>query len=327
MSIVGFAVMSPIATISMVDTSRWQPVVFADTPRTIRRYQEFLNEKKNGGRKPLLFLLGVTNLSKIAKDRQRFTSVLVFDDLQNLHLLSSQMSGFSIADITHKNNVPYPKHLTPVELGELLEKQGSIPETLPLLAKVTNALGRRRPSVLETTSRMPTPETAPDPATGVQRQLTDIKNALGGGTKVPFAVLLDTYVKYLFRVIERSKVTSTVTKKLPDEVKAAWKNVLDFADSDIGLTMAKAYARLCRNKDPDFRIGHAVTQFKLRPYTGDFVYFTSLFPPHRTCQFISTFVVPEPVSAASGPLIKVFKPPKPSPKATMKTKKKAGVRR
>lgn len=322
MSLVGFAVMNPIVTMSMIDVSRWRPVVFADTPKSLNLYQRFVNEKKNDTRRAVLFLIGALNLGKVSKDRARFSSVLVFDDVQNLSAVEAQIKGFCIADITAEGEASFPRHLTPMELADLLEVEGSIPDPTPLLSKVTNALGRRRPSVLETTSRVPMGDGTVE--SGAQRLLNEVKNILDAEDKVPFSLLLDLYTKYLFRIVERTKITTMVTKKLPEAAKELWKQALTFADSDIGETMAKAYARLCRTSDADYRVGHAVNDFGLKPYSGDFLYFTAVLPPHRNCAFISTFS-PEK-DESSLPLVSIFKPPALPTTPTKSKAKKARAR-
>lgn len=325
MSLLGFGVMAPTSTVALVDTSRWRPVIYADTPRSIGAYHKFLNEAKRGdNRKAILFLLGISNLQKVAKERGRFASILLFDDLQNLHNLREQLDGFEIVDIVSAKDTPgvmLPRHLTPGELADLLTKAGSLPESMPLLSKITNALGKRRPSVLETTSRMPMPEAVPH--SGAQRLLSEVKARLTDESP-PFSVVLDTYVKYLFRIIDRNKVTA-VTKKIKEPAKEPWGAALDFASSDIGLTMARAFHRLCRTGDPDYRIGHAVTEFGLKPYSGDFVYFTAIMAPHRTCEFLPGFFTEDDKPAL--PVVKVFKPPAiaaPAKKSGLKKTKNRG---
>lgn len=304
----------------MIDTSRWRPVVYADTPGSLTRYHQFLNEKKNDGRRVVLIVLGALNLTKIVKDKARYASVLVFDDVQNLSLLTEQIKGFSIADIRVEGESFYAYHLTPVELADLLDADGSIPDQTPnFLSKVTNALGRRRPSVLESTSRIPVGDGVVE--SGAQRILNELKNLVGDDEAMPFSVVLDFYTKYLFRIVDRNKVTTAVTKKLPAAAKELWKQALDFADSDVGETMAKAFARLCRNPDSDYRVGHAVNEYGLKPYSGDFTYFTAVLPPHRNCAFIPSFDAGKDESAL--PLVKILKPIVPTTTTAKSKAKKA----
>jgi hypothetical protein len=287
MAFVGFAVTNPLAVMSMLDVGRWRSVVWADTPRTLGRYTKFINSPpKHDQRKNVLFVFGASNLSRITKDQEVFFSVLVFDDLQNLHQLRTSVSGFEIVDVApQENGGALPKHLTPAEVASVVEQSG-VPSIQPnLLATLTTALGRRRPSVLETTSRMPLPEAVP--ASGAQRLLLDLKSILEvKNSAIIFPVVVDVFLRFLFRMVPRSTVTTTVTKKLPIEAKDLWQEALTFADSDIGLSMARAYQKLCKNKDVDYRIGHAVSEFGLKPYSGDFVYFTSVLPPHRGADFL-----------------------------------------
>lgn len=299
MAVAGFAVMNPVATMAMVDTARWRPVVYADTPKTLSRYQSFLGSKSDQ-RKVVCFVFGATYLPDVLKNKDKIASYLVFDDLQNLHLLTAQLPGFDIVDITRDNGV-FPKYLSPQELTVVLEAPTKLPDQNLLLKKVTDALGARKPSVLETTSRIPQAETIQE--SGAQRRLTEIKRRLTSGPD--FSVVLDYYVKYLFRIVDRNQVTQNVTKKLPAELKDLWKEALDFADSEIGLTMAKAYASLCFAADPDYRVGHAVAKHSLKPYGGDFSYFTAVLPPHNSCAFIPGVL--ENTSAEETALVALFK--------------------
>lgn len=308
MTISAFCVMNPVSTISMVDTARWRPVVYADTPRTLARFKQFIDSNKPDQRKTVLFLFGASYLNEALKHKDRFNSILVFDDLNNLHTLCKQVSGVQIVDIDKKDGV-YPKYLTPSELMDVINQPTSFPESA-ILTHVTKALGQRRPSVLETTSRLPVPEAIPE--SGSQRLLSEIKKELTDD--LPFAVVLDVYVKYLFRIVSRASVTKDVTKKLPTEAKELWKKALDFADSPIGEQMAKAYHAMCRSNDPDYRVGYVVGKFGLKAYAGDFLYFTSVLPPHKSCEFLpGTF---SDDSKEDKPLVALFKAPEPPVKAS-----------
>jgi hypothetical protein len=286
MAFVGFAVMSPIATQSMLDNNRWRPVVYADTPKCLSRYEAFLEAKES--RKAILFVLGSSNLHRVAKDLDRFASVFVFDDLQNLDHLCNAIPGFDVVDIEvdEETGTFEPAHLSPAELAEVVKSESSVPDVIPLLTKVKNALGKRKPSVLESTSRMPTPDAVPD-VTGSQRLMGEIKLILEAQeSELPFSVVLDSYTKFLFRLLSRSKLTSQVTKKLSDEAKELWMPAIDLATSDVGLRMAYAFRSLCEARDPDYRVGHAVSRYGLKAYSGDFLYFTSILSPNRSFEFL-----------------------------------------
>ena len=318
MAFVGFAAMAPIAASAMLDSNRWRPVFYADTPRTLSRYQAFVAEKKDA-RKAVLFLMGVVNLHKVAKDMSLFSSVFVFDDLQNLHRLTEVVKTFEIADIEQNNGINVPRHLTPAELAAVVSQSGAPPSPPPLLGKVTAALSRRPPSVLESTSRMPPLEEVPE--SGAQRLLTEIKRILETEeSPLPFAVVVDMYSKYLFRMLPRSKITSGVTKLLPDEAKELWGIALDLANSDVGHRMALAFRALCQATDPDYRTGHAVSEFGLKPYSGDFVYFTAVMPPNRSFEFTKEIDAGD--KSSLGPQPK-FVPPSPAPETKKKRRKKA----
>lgn len=278
MTISGFAVMNPITTMAMVDIARWRPVVYADTPKTLARFKTFLDNKKNDSRKTVLFLFGATYLPDVLVYKDRLNAVLMFDDLQNLHNVSKQLNTFRIVDIDNG----HPKHLSPSEVMDVINQPTTFPDT-SLLTQVTRALADRRPSVLETTSRMPTPDRIME--SGAQRMMSELRRVVTEDG-LQFAVILDIYAKYLFRIISRAHVTKDVTKKLPPESKETWKQALDFADSDIGLTMARAYRDLCKTTDPDLRASHVVAKYGIKSYGGDFLYFTSILPPHHTCSFL-----------------------------------------
>lgn len=319
MAFVGFAKTNPICAIAMVDQVRWNPVVYADTPRSLARYKKFVNSHETEARKVVLFMLGATNLTKVAKEFDRFSSVLVFDDLQNLHLLDEAIDEFEIVDIEAENGIPVPRNLTPAEMTEVVNRPEMPSSPFPVIAKLTNALGKRRPSVLESTSRMPMPEAVPE--SGAQRLLTEVKTILDvTGSTLPFPIVLDTYIKYLFRILPRSKVTSSVTKKLPEEAKELWGTALDLAGSEAGSNMARAFRSLCESEDVDYRVGHAVSKFGLKPYSGDFIYFTSILPPFRGCEFLSN--LPDEADLPK-PRKGKMKPPAGRPKAKKKSRKKA----
>jgi hypothetical protein len=280
MTISAFAVMNPIATMAMIDIARWRPVVYANTPRTLARYKQFLDNKKPDNRKNVLFLFGASYLNDVLQNKDKFNSILVFDDMQNLDNLRSYLQSVQIVDI---ENQGYPRYLSPSEVMDVVNKPTNFPPGSVLLSQVTKALGPRKPSVLETTSRLPVPEAIPE--SGAQRMLADLKRMLGN-EETPFAAMLDVYVKYLFRIINRSQVTKDITKKLPPHTKEMWKQALDFADSPVGESMAKAYHALCRTSDPDLKASHVLSKFGIKAYGGDFLYFISVLPPHHTCTFL-----------------------------------------
>lgn len=313
MAISSFAVMNPTAAMSMIDTSRWRTVVYADTPKSLVRYKEFLDQKKTDARKVVCFVFGVTSLKEVLKNQDKFNSILIFDDLQNLSDLRTQL-GVQIADVKETDASAMPKHLTPQEMNTLVESSSPALE-ISLLKKVLTTLGPRRPSVLETTSRIPAPLDVEE--SGSQRLLTEIKQTLPDPTF--FGVVATTYCKYLFRMIDRNTVTQTVTKKLPAEAKDFWKKALDYADSDIGLAMHSAFAKLCSQRDPDYRTGHAVAEFNLKLYSGDFLYFTMIIPPFDSCQFLQGTTAAASTTAAS--TANSWTPPPELP-ATVKSKGK-----
>lgn len=286
MAFVGFAYMNPIATMAMLDQGKWRPVVYADTPRCRGQYDRFLaGTPKKDNRKAVLFLFGASNFPKVKNDLDRFTSIFVFDDLQNLEKVQGAYPAFEVTDIEETPEgalVPY--HLTPAEMADTVAAEGKI-QKVSLLEGITAALSKRKPSVLESTSRMPMPEAVAE--SGSQRLMTEIKLIIEAkDSDLPFAMVLDTYAKFLFRMLPRSKVTSQVTKKLPAEAKDLWGSAIDFATSDIGLRMAYAFRSLCQNKDPDYRVGHAVSKYGLKAYSGDFLYFTSVCSPNRGFEFL-----------------------------------------
>lgn len=280
--IAGFAFSNPMAVMTMVDTSRWRPVVYAMTPETTRRYKDWKASSKTDGRKNVLFLFGVTALRDVYQDHPLFSTICIFDELQNLTEASGQISGMSVVDIIDVGGIPHPKHLTPQDVADVLSRPGSLPENL-LLKRIQSSLGVRRPSVLETTNRVPGPLDISE--SGVQKVFLSLKEAVDHDL---FNVALNTYCKFLFRIVDRNTVTQTVTKKLPSEVKETWKSLLDYAESGIGLSMARAYRDLSSSNDPDFRHGHAVAKHDLRNYAGDFMYFTSVLPPSGNWVFLPT---------------------------------------
>lgn len=319
MSFIGFATINPVAAMSVLDSNKWRTVVYADTPRTKARYQNFLSGEKESKRKPILFLFGATSLYKVSKDIEQFHSVLVFDELQNLHYLSKAIDTFKIVDIEEDETGNYPKQLSPVELQEAVAEEGLLPKKIPLLNKITSSLGVRKPSVLESTSRMPTPEAVPE--SGAQKLLSEIKAVLEAtNSELPFQVVLDTYVKFLFRIVKRATVTSLVTKKLPKEAKELWQIALNLANSDVGLNMAKAFRSLCVANDPDYRVSHAVNKYGLKAYSGDFLYFNAVLPPNGMFSFTNELNDLDDESVLQS---ESFKPPVTKKTTKKKSRKKA----
>lgn len=313
MAISAFAVMNPIATMAMVDIARWRPVVYANTPKSLARYRQFLEGKKPDNRKNVLFLFGAAYLNEVLQNKEKFSSILVFDDLQNLDRLRKWLQSVHIVDIEED----MPKHLSPSEVMDVVNKPTNFPASNPLLSQITKALGPRKPSVLETTSRLPVPEAIPE--SGAQRLLAELKKHTEK-SEVQFSIILDVYTKYLFRIVNRAYVTKEVTKKLETDVKDLWKQALDFADSEVGQTMANAYRELCRSSDPDLRPSHVLSKFGIKAYGGDFLYFTSVLPPHQTCTFLTgVFTIDE---KDPQPLVKTIEVPVPEVKAK-KTKAKS----
>lgn len=308
--------MNPISILAMVDIARWRPVVYADTPRTLLRFKKFIeSNKRTDQRKVVAFVFGASYLTDALQHKDRFNSVLLFDDMQNLHVTSKQLTGFDIVDV-HDG---HPKHLSPAEVMEVISRPTHWPDTL--LSQVTRSLAQRKPSVLETTHRMP--KSQPIVESGAQRMMTMLKSGLSNEDP-EFIVVIDIYVKYLFRIISRSQVTKDVTKKLSIDAKELWKQALDFADSDVGMTMAQAYRDLCQATDPDLRASHVVSSRGIKAYGGDFLYFTSILPPHKTCEFLSDALPVDDKEVK--PLVQVVRVPEPKAKAN-KAKPKASRRK
>lgn len=305
MAFVGFAVMTPVATMSILDTTRWRPVVYADTPKTLNRYHRFIQKPTKDDRKPVLFVFGAAYLPKVTRNADLFSSVFLFDDVPNLMAVKTNIPEFDIVDIEGQA----PKHLTPVELAEVVSRAGALPNKVPLLTKLTNTLGPRKPSVLESTSRLPKAEATTE-TSGVQRLLTEVKQY----DALPYAVVTDTYAKFVFRMIPRSAVTTAVTKRLPAEAKEPWAAALAIADSAVGLAMADAFRKLC--DEPAMNYREVITPV-LKPYAGDFLYLTAIHPPYKGCVFLST-----PGSAANQTVKPINFVPKDN-KTTEKRKKKA----
>jgi len=316
MTISAFAVMNPIATMAMIDIARWRPVVYANTPRTLAKYKQFLLNKKPDNRKNVLFLFGASYLNDVLQNKDKFNSILVFDDMQNLDNLRNYLQSVQIVDV---ENQGYPRYLSPSEVMEVVNKPTNFPSGNVLLSQITKALGPRKPSVLETTSRLPIPEAIPE--SGAQRMLADLKRMLGS-EEPSFTALLDVYVKYLFRIISRSQVTKDITKKLPAHTKEMWKQTLDFADSPTGESMAKAYRDLCKTSDPALKASHVLSKFGIKAYGGDFLYFISVLPPHQTCTFLVEVFGED--SKEPQPLVKIIEVP--APEATDKKAKDKSAR-
>jgi len=284
MAFAGFAVMSPLTVAAMLDSNRWRSIVYADTPRCKSRYDAFVKEAKKDDRHNALVVVGATNLHRVQKDAERFQSVLVFDTVQNLCKLEDAVPSFSVVDIEKKGDADLPRHLTPTELAEVVQRPGSVPAPTPLAVKLVATLGQRKPSVLEATSRMPSPSKIPP--SGMRDLLSDVKDLLTADSP-SFQEVLNTYVKYVFRLVPRNTVTQEITKKLPEAAKPLWQNALDFATSKVGTQIAVAFRSLCIASDPGYRLSHAVSKYGLKAYAGDMVYFTAIIPPAQSFVFPS----------------------------------------
>ncbi len=285
MAFIGFGASNPVSLASVLDTSRWRLVMYMDTPRTIARFHEAVSEprRKKETRKMVLLVGGATCLHRIHNDLDAFASILVFDSVENLHVLKEDMPEFEIVDSVLEGGHYVSRHLNPGQVAEMVAKPGK-PENLSMLQRVVNTLGKRKPSVLETTSRMPVPSEVLH--SGMQVQLSEMKKRLDDQEGLEFSVVLDTYCRYLFRIIPRSKVTSLVTKKLPKELKEVWDNVLQFAKSDIGLRMAKTFEAVSASKDPRFRGSYVLAKYGISQYAGDYMYFTAVHPPSEMHEFL-----------------------------------------
>lgn len=305
--------MTPVATMSILDTTRWRPVVYADTPKTLNRYHRFVQKPEKDERKPVLFVFGASYLPKVTRNADLFSSVFLFDDVPNLMAVKANIPDFDVVDVEGH----LPKHLSPVELAEVVSRAGSLPNKIPLITKLTNTLGTRKPSVLESTSRLPK-GAAPETATtaGVQRLLTEVKHY----EALPYAVVTDIYAKYIFRMIPRSAVTAAVTKKLPVQAKEPWAAALAIADSAVGAAMATAFRRLCDDSNGALSVRDALKEADLTAYAGDFLYLTTIHPPYKGCVFLAS-------SEEATPTVKQAKfTPKDNKTTDKKRKKKPSKR-
>jgi hypothetical protein len=133
---------------------------------------------------------------------------------------------------------------------------------------------------------------------------------------IPYAVITDTYAKYIFGLIPRSAVTSAVTKKLPAGAKEPWAAALAFADSDVGASMAVAFRRLC---SADGALSHrdVLKETNLTAYAGDFLYLTAIHPPYKGCVFLND------AEEAVKPVVKFVPAPVVEKSKGRKKKKKA----
>lgn len=288
--IVSCATMSPIVTMSMIDTLRWQPVVYADSAYSKANFQSFLRKQKQSKdtRKTVLFLFGASFFDEVKEHEKEFTTIIVFDDVHNLNALAEAVPGLDVIDITtdEKGDV-VPKQLTPQELMEAVEGRNTI--EIPILQGLASAMAKHKPSVLENTSRLP--KVKKIPPSDSQLMMTEVLQALQEGDP-EFTVLLDVYVKYIFGIVNRQYVTSMVTKKIrSDSARDIWKDVLTYADGPDGLTIAKAFALMCRNDDPDYRTQHAAKDAGDISVSPDLLYFTSIIAPYKACVFVNPKVI------------------------------------
>jgi hypothetical protein len=291
MSFLGLATTSPIVAMSLVDTSRYQVVVWCDTPKTLSFYERWL--RRTSTKKAVLFIFGASNLSKVIPNKHRFSTIVVSDDAQNLRIMQEK-SNLRICDLQVKNGIDHPKVLTATEFMDMVSVDG-IPEDL-LVQEVTNAF-KRTASVLETTSRLPKP-VAPISESALQKNLLQVTKAVGGDT----AFITQGFARYLLRLSTRNELTQTVTKKLPAHVRDHWEHIVDIAKSQVGDKIATVFHTLCCAKDQDLRVGHLVAKYGLQSYSGDVLFFTAILPPSPSYVFIDDFV---PLTDASTPSVTV----------------------
>lgn len=308
--LVGLAVTSPLSASAMVDQLRWQVVIYADTPKCLVHYHDVMSQRRGEkDRKLAVFVLGAHHLNKVFKDQSKYHSVLVFDDIQNLHLLVDQVDNFTIVDVDlNEQGALVPKHMTPQDINDALTKH-TVSVDAGLFVRVAATLSKRPASVLETTNRMPATEKRLP--SGIQGHMVALKDAMDANpddNKVLFSVAVDYLCKLTFGMVERASVTANVTKKLSAEAKPHWQAALEIVSSPIGEQMGRAYRQLCTTTDPAMGIGHAVRDFDLVAHGGDFAYLTALLPPFREAKFVVDFGPPPsnfagvvPVSAGASP--------------------------
>jgi hypothetical protein len=298
----GIATMNPMVATSFLDITRYRVVCYADTPYTLESYR-LATKIPDPARKMVCFLFGAAHLPKVIPDRTKFASIVIFDDMQNLRTVAHKIPGFQVLDVEARTDgLQYKRQITPQELMAAVDAD-KVPVDVPFLTHVTNALGRRKPTVLETTSRVPHPEGVAD--SGVCRILQEAREYLVDDS-VTYQVIQDTFARYLFGMMERSAVTQRVTKRLPAEAKDLWKQALDFADSDVGARLCACYRALCRTQDPDYRAGFAAKEHNIQAYAGDLLYFCALIPPSSEHQFLDGGN--DEATESTKPLINVSKP-------------------
>jgi hypothetical protein len=286
----------------MIDKESFRPVVYADTPRLKATFKTHLanHVAQKDYRRLVVLVFGSSFLPEVLHPSlPKFHSILVFDTVQTLLEVKKHMSALEIVDMD-LTEVARPKPVTAGVLASLLERLGDFDGPLPdIFMDIRNALVQRKPSILETTSRLNMPEATP--LSGCQTLLAQLKPVLN--SDISFMQVLDTYVRYLFGMTNRNNVTQSITKKLPEQAKSIFKQALDFADSPIGKAMSAAYQKLCLLSDKDYKIHQAVKEYNLMPYAGDFMYFVSVLPPSKEALFIAPIIDAGLVSSVHVPVV------------------------
>lgn len=271
MAFIGVATVSPAVLATFVDQAHWRIVVFSDTTLTKEHFFRAIETETT--KKRVLFVFGVILLPKLMGYMDKFASVVVVDDVQNLHTLAERMPTFRVVDIIDGMPAPLP----PADFQRLIGEPGGLPQDAPLMTSVTAALSTRKPSVLETTNKA---RAGSRPTSGIQGWMTDVGTILAGQEGAPpFVEVTSAYAKYILGIISTGKLNKMVGNRMPEAALPVWEPAVAYAKSRIGATFQKAFRSLCASTDPTYRVTDAIRKFGLRHYSGDFIYLTSIITP------------------------------------------------
>lgn len=297
MSVLGFATMNPSTLISLIDTSVWEIVLYANgSQKLTSEYADFVAKrkamKKRERRKQKAAVQAVVGVDALKKCELEgvFWSTIVFDSYPNLMRLKERVKGMVILDVD--DTIPgqfSPSPVNPKTLNKHLLKEGSISK-LPVFASDTTYASQVE--IEETTSRLTAEregedgEALPDVENGIRQLMSKLVDACGD----KWVTGTDSfYMQYLFHCCTKGLLTSKITKHLPKEGEARriWSRLLEIADSDVGYVMYSAFYSLCRdNDDPDYSVYTAISEFGLDAYAKDFLYAISVMPISGAYDFL-----------------------------------------
>ena len=275
MSLLGFASTSPetLRTVLAAADPSWNVVMYVPGPTAERDYKQQLAAARTKGGKICQMVVDGRNLVKV---KRKVDATCVFDSFLGLAELQHPLP-LKIVDCEQVTDAIYKrKVLKASALIKLLEQPGELPKVVPQLAG--GPAFRNRPLLHETTSAL-VPKSS-----GIRGQMAEVVGLCGD--KLP-PDIDSTLAHFIFGLIKKTKVTTLATKKMPEQAKAIWMQMLTFADSAIGLQFRSDFQSLCSAKNYQA----AVAKLKVdKKYAGDWEWLTTICRPSPVFEFVAAAV-------------------------------------